>query len=41
MYSTWWHDKDKAKKLEEAKNDKSIILPIGETIVDKWNIRSK
>jgi len=37
----WWNDAEKAKKLEEAKKDPSIKLPIGKTIVDFWNIRSK
>ncbi len=32
----WWHDKAKDKKLQEAKADKSIQLPVGETNVMYW-----
>lgn len=37
----WWYDKEKVKKLEQAKKDKSIKLPVEDTIVDYWNIRGK
>ena len=32
----WWYDEEKAQRLEEAKKDKSIQLPVGETMVTYW-----
>lgn len=37
--SLWWYNADKAKALEEAKQDKSKTLPIRETILDYWGKR--
>ncbi|PID26382.1 MAG: hypothetical protein CR982_10620 [Candidatus Cloacimonadota bacterium] len=41
IYSYWWNDPEKKKALDAALKDESIKLPIGETIVDYWNIREK
>jgi len=37
----WWIDKEKLQKLESAKKDDSIKLPINEVNVDYWNVRRK
>ena len=34
----WWYDPERVEKLEEAKADKSIKLPIGKTEVDYWGV---
>ena len=34
----WWTDPDKKQKLEEAKKDKNITLPIEEETIDYWNL---
>ncbi len=39
--SLWWIDPVKEKKLEEAKNDESIRLPVGEVEVKYWADQEK
>ncbi|MFZ5950443.1 MAG: hypothetical protein ACOYXC_07045, partial [Candidatus Rifleibacteriota bacterium] len=36
LVSLWWHDEEKAKKLEEARA-KNLELPIGPEIVRWWD----
>ena len=38
IFSYWWIDPDKKQKLEEAKKDKNITLPIEEETIDYWNL---
>ncbi len=39
VFSLWWYDEDKAKKLEQAKKDKSVSFPVGEEHIDYWKKR--
>lgn len=41
IYSLWWHDKERSDVLDKAMKDPTIKMPIGETIVDYWNVREK
>lgn len=36
VLSTWWYDKEKAQKVEQAKKDEKITFPINPEEVDYW-----
>lgn len=36
LYSSWWHDPEKAKRLEEAKRNPSLVLPPEPSILKYW-----